>query len=235
MRALSRWINLFISFIAVASLLYINHLGLSRRSYPSEKNVRFYRVSTERDAYSVYKLLNLGGATVVHLNNALNISEYYPEEETDPVGYPIPVRDVIPLYEKGITSGNWLFIATRSGMVRKVYNLVPDTVFNLFEDRFRDRFEYSVTDGRIAGYVRDTEHTVSTLTALPEIEEPVVLDIDAGFFIAGDPPERILSELWKRCRDIRAVVLIDSSDRGYVTEDMRRSLDSIAAEVRILR
>ncbi|RMF99987.1 MAG: hypothetical protein D6726_12065 [Nitrospirae bacterium] len=184
-----------------------------------------YRVDTERDVYSVYKMLNLKGVTVVHLNNTLNTTEYYPEEEKEPIGYPIPVRDVIPLYESGISSDNWLFVATRSSMVRRIYNILPESVFRLKKERLKGDYRYSVEVDYIDGYLRDIRNMITTLRYLQQTHEPVVLNIDAGYFIEGQDPMRTVVELIRLFRDIRAVVLIDSTDREYVTPEMREKLD----------
>ncbi len=216
----------FAVFLLLCAIpVVVNSRAVSRRHYPEKGNLRFYRVSRGRDVYRVYRMLNLRGATVVHLSNTLNTEEYYPAEETEPIGYPIPVRDVLPLYEEGLNGGNYLFIATRASMVRRIFNILPESVFRLKSERMVNQFEYTVGSASIEGYVRDIKQVITTVDALKVIKEPVVVNIDAGYFIEGQDPMRTVVQLIKRCKDIRAIVFIDSADRDYVTPEMRRRLE----------
>jgi hypothetical protein len=222
-----RWIIVHIVVFVLLCLLtvFINSYAKSRRHYPEPGNLRFYRVSRGRDVYRVYRLLHIKGATVVHLSNTLDMQEFYPSEETEPIGYPIPVRDVLPLYEEGLNSSNYLFIASRAGMLRRVYNILPPSVFRLKKERLKGEFQYTVRNRRIEGFVRDIPQVITTLDSARIIREPVVLNIDAGYFIEAQDPMRTVVELIRHFRDIRAVVFIDSTDRDYVTAQMRAKLD----------
>ncbi|RMG71292.1 MAG: hypothetical protein D6710_06195 [Nitrospirae bacterium] len=216
-------IVLFVVFLLC--FIFINQGARAKRHYPEKGSLRFYRVSREVDVYRVYRMLNLKGVTVVHLSNTLGMQEFYPSEETEPIGYPVPVRDVLPLYEEGLNSSNFLFIASRAGMLRRVYNILPPSVFRLMKERLMGEFQYTVKKGRIVGFVRDIPQVITMLDRAPVIREPVVLNIDAGYFIEAQDPMRTVVELIRHFRDIRAVVFIDSTDRDYVTAQMREKLD----------
>ncbi len=222
-KALVAQILIFV-FLCFSFFLIDSH-SRSVRKYPRKSSLRFYRVSTGKDVYRVYRLLKLKGATVVHLSNTLGMEEFYPSEETEPIGYPIPVRDVLPLYEKGLNSENFLFIASRASMLRKVYNILPPSVFRLKKDRLKGEFEYTVSGNSVDGFVRDIHQIITTLEAVKRIDEPVVINIDAGYFVEAQDPMRTVVEIIKHFRDIRAVVLIDSVDRDYVSAEMRKKLD----------
>jgi len=238
------FLNLTILLLAVLFFIWVDSSAGNKRSLPLPAKI--YRVSAQSDVYDIYKSAGLRGARVIHLNRFFNIEDYFPKEEATSVPFPIKVYDIRPAYEKGLSSHNWLFIATRTGLVRTITTILPEPVFIARLKDFASDFAYTVSpsfsnnnpppppfdkggqgglsEQKIKGYDYDIPMTVETLRSLPLINEPVVVDVDAGFFSADVDPVMVAAILREKCPDIRIIVLVDSVDEPEVTEEMRKRL-----------
>lgn len=173
-------------------------------------------VGSQKDIYYIYKRTGLWGARVVHLNRYLNLVAYLPKEESLSMPFPIRVRDVRPLYEKGLNAHNWLFIANRTGLVRTVTVVLPDPVFRERLAQFKGDYSYSASGNVVTGYSFDMPMMVTTLDALPVMNEPVMVDVDAGYFGFGEEPGQVIAKLREKCPDIRQIVVSESRDEPEV-------------------
>lgn len=182
------------------------------------------RVSKQRDAYPIYKAAGLRGARVIHLNRFFNMQNYSPKEQFVTTEFPLRIQGTNSAYEPGIDSHSWLFIATRTGLVRTVTTVLPEQVFGELLRKSPDDKVFTYTGGTIRGYTFDIPRTITTLDALPVVDEPVVVNVDAGFFTGSEDPGRTAAVLKEKCRDVRMMVLIDSLDKPEVTDEMRERL-----------
>jgi hypothetical protein len=181
-------------------------------------------VDSQREIYDVYRRDGVRGAKVVHLNRFLNLVAYLPREETVSTPFPIGVRDVRPLYERGLDAHSWLFIANRTGMVRSIVVILPGPVFEGRRAEFTANAAFTGSGGTVKGYTFDLPVTVTTLDAMPVIDEPVVVNVDAGYFGFGDEPEAVAALLREKCPDIRRIVLSASLDEPEVDAGARGRL-----------
>lgn len=224
---------------AISFFAWIDREGRNSRNVPvldEEGDMApLYRVDTQLDAYRIYKALELRGARVVHLNKYFNIAEYFPVKEITSTPFPIKTYDIRPSYEKGLSSHNWLFIAAQTGLVRNVTTVVPESIFSLRKEHFESRYEFSVAGSIIHGYSYDIPRSVVTLDSLTGSNEPVIMNIDAGFFADAADPAHVVSVVRKKYPDIRALLLIDSKDEAEINKSMRESLDRIESFWRGLR
>lgn len=212
-------------------LLGIDHAGRSARrapALPSSGQPVAERITSQGEAYMLYRALQVFGIRVVHLNRFMNLVEYYPADEGRSVPFPIGTGDIRPAYEKGLDAHNWLFIANRTGMVRTVTVVLPESVFREKAELFRSSFFYRFAGQRVEGRSRDLPFMVTKLEDLPVIDEPVIVNVDAGFFEPGSDPVLVASLLREACRDIRALLLIESRDEAEVTPLMRARLREFA-------
>ena len=222
--------TIFISaaLIALAALFifWADGVGRDARRLPGRATgaAQITSVGTQAGVYEVYKKLGLRGAHVVHLNRHFNIVQYFPSEELGTRPFPIRTTDTRPMYEGGLDSHNWLFIATRTAMVRRVTHVVPDEVFAARRQWFQEDYSFSVSDGRAQGFSLDVPRTVTTLEGLGIITGPVVLNVDAGFFMGGADPAVVARELRLRLGDVRAVLAVESTDEPDVDEQARAAL-----------
>ena len=214
--------------LCACCLIYVNTTAREKRKIPAvaaSGQTRIIKLAAQRDAYDVYHAMELWGAAVIHFNRFLNLVEYYPVEEQQNAPFPIRTADIRPLYEKGLDSHNWLFIANRTGLVRTVTVILPEVVFKQKAVQFRSSFYYTMSGPVVFGHARDLPFIVATLRDLPAEQEPVVVNVDAGFFTSETDPSEVALKLTQRCPDVRVLALIESRDEPDVTLEMRKKLD----------
>lgn len=214
-----------------ALLLFADRTATGIRTLPGRTSSGpvVIRVNTQRELYDAYKKENLRGVRVIHLNRFLNMMAYYPPGETQSVPFPVPVHDIRPDYEAGLDSHNSLFIANRTGLVRSVTVVLPDQVFDERQAAFLNNPEFRLRDRRLVGYAEDLPILVTRLADLPAISEPVIVNVDAGYFMPGVDPAGAAAILRERCPDIRVAVLVMSRDENDVTDAMRKALRDFEA------
>ncbi|MBI5103369.1 MAG: hypothetical protein HZB33_16280 [Nitrospirae bacterium] len=210
--------------IIVASLLLFldaKARGARHILQRTEKAAELYYVTSQQEIYEIYKKANLWGARVVHLNRFMNLVDYRPPEYSRSRPFPLKVEDVRPLYEKGLDSHNWLFIASRTGKVRSVAVVLPELLFNAKKAELASHFEYRISGDTIKGHSFDLPVMVSTLDSLPIIEEPVVVNIDAGYFSNVEDPAYVAGRLKEKCPDVRMLVVSESRDEPEIPDGAR--------------
>lgn len=217
-------LNALVVILSSSALFLISNAAVSRRKAPAANNAQVYQVGTQRDAYGAFRHAGPWGGHAVHLNRFFNMLDFFPKEEKVSSPFPIAVRDVRPYYEKGVTSHNWLFIATRTGLVRRVTSVLPEDAYRDKIPELRADFFLQVDKNMVTGYSYDIPWTIATLRNMPTIPEPVTLIVDAGYFAEGDDPLSVAAVLKKKCPDIRMITLVDSHDESGVTDGMRKKL-----------
>ena len=211
---------------------WLDHEAVARRKVPillDEGEPAIYTVATQLDAFALYKTLGLHGAAVVHCSPYLNLVEYFPPEEERTAPFPIRTADIRPAYEKGLNAHTWLFIANRIGLVRTATVVLPDDVFRERLGEFRANMFFSAEGVGMSGHARDMPFKVFQLGDLPSIAEPVVVNVDAGFFRSGMDPAALADRLRLKLPDLRVLVLIGSTNESAVTSAMREDLLKFAA------
>lgn len=222
-------LNSAVLVLSIVFFAWIARAGINARMTPPLRGVghdpHIQRVNRQQDVFPIYKSAALRGARVVHLNRFFNMQVYSPKEQFITTDFPVEIKEFHAVFEPYIDSHNWLFIATRTGLVRTVTTVLPD---NIFQERLRDPSDgiFSHSRGTIAGFTYDITRTIASLDTLPAIDEPVIVNVDAGFFSDGEDPSRTVAALKKQCRDVRMLVLIDSLDEPEVTDAMRNQLKS---------
>ncbi|TAN44941.1 MAG: hypothetical protein EPN22_04750 [Nitrospirae bacterium] len=219
-------VNIIILLFFGVCVFLLNDASVSARRLPDAKpsSLSIVHVNSQKDIYQVYKSAGLSGAKVVHLNRFLNLVDYFPKEESVSAPFPVRVGDSRSLYEKGLDAHNWLFVANRTGMVRSVVVVLPQEVFEQRLPEFESYFAYTVSGRTVKGYSYDMPMFVAALDSLPVINEPVVVNIDAGFFSEGVDPAGAVKQLKMKCPDIRLIVFSSSFDEPEVGDAMRERL-----------
>ena len=229
-------LNLAVLLCFLLFLAWMNTGGREKRSIPALRageTPELCRVTSQRDIYEVYKRRGLRGARVVQVNRFLNMVDYFPREEVRSAPFPLRTGDVRPLYEKGLDAHNWLFIAAMTGMVRSVVVVLPEEVFRERREAFKAVF-HSASDQSMKGYTYDVPMLVATLNDMPTVNEPVVVNVDAGFFLGPADPVAVARMLKERCPDVRLIVLVSSDDEPDVTPGVRESLGRFESAWRAL-
>lgn len=220
-------LNLAVLLCFLLFLAWVNTGAREKRSIPPRREgetPELYRVTSQRDIYEVYKRHGLWGARVVQVNRFLNMVDYFPREELRSAPFPLTTFDVRPLYEKGLDAHNWLFIAAMTGMARSVLVVLPEEVFRERGEALKATFHAAAPGHSIKGYTYDVPMLVATMNDMPTVDEPVVMNVDAGFFLGKTDPVTAARMLKERCPDVRLIVLAGSDDEPDVTPGMKDSL-----------
>lgn len=223
--------NVALSVLAGFFFLMIGQLAERSRTLPLPSGgghgIILEHVARQRDVYPVFRTAGVWGTHVIHLNRYFNMQAYSPRDLFVTTAFPVQVPDMASAYEPGLDSHSWLFIAARTGLVRKVTTVLPEKVFApLLMNRENRVFTYA--NGSFRGFMHDIPRTITRLDSLPSIAEPVIVNVDAAYFAGGEDPFRTAALLQERCRHIRMLVLIRSEDEPLVTDEMRRRLSLFA-------
>lgn len=226
-------LNIFVIVLCMVFFVCADRLSTkARKSLPagaSPSGALFIRVDTERDAYFAYKNNKLWGSRVIHLNRHLNLVDYFPHDEITTHPFPLQVQDSRPVYEERVDSHNWLFIAGRTGMVRSIVSVLPEDVFQKKRVELSEDSTLVLSGNEVRGFTYDIPWSVGTLTTIPFLDEPVIINVDAGFFTNGQDPAAAALELHRRYRNARIIVLISSTDEEDVSSGDRSALDLFEA------
>ena len=191
--------------------------------------VQVVRVPTHLDAYRFLRDRGTRGVLLVQFDRFFSMVEYFPKTEATSRPFPIEVYDVRPSYELALDRQNWLFIATRTGMVRAIISVLPDTLFADRMTAFGQDPGYRITGETISGFSYDVPRVITTVQGLSLIEEPVIAMVSAGFFSDGADPEASALSLLKRCPDLRALILVEGLDDEESNDADREALGRFSA------
>jgi len=231
--------NVLIIAAAVMLLVFINAMARRSRTAPEalsagQQGTAIRHVDTQEDVYPLLRGMGVRGMRLVHLNRRFNLLEYaLPPETTRSRPFPIEPFDIRQVMEAGLNSDNWLFIATRTGMIRQVTWVLPDPVYENVAPLFARDVRYSLEDGLVRGYSYDLYRVVSRLERLPRNAEPLIVTVDAAFFGPGVLPNKVLDVLQDRLPHIAILVAVDSADEPDVTEEMRQALREFLEDFRL--
>lgn len=227
-----RLIAVVVIIFAGLFILLLDRQALEMRRVPSRSKIKIVRVSSQAQVFPVLKKMGVYGATILHLNRHMNMVEYYPLDEKVSEPFPIRTKDMRHEYEKGVAPHTWLFLANRVGLIRNAIVVLPHRLFPARRDALLSEPGFFLAANKVFGYVRDFRVDVTTIDSLPYMHEPVVIDIDAGYFSSEADSAKIADLLVNACPDIRLLVLVESSDDIEVTGEMRIALEQFLTSIR---
>ncbi len=230
-------LNLGALLLAAAIFAALDGAAARSRAIPAAESVvrpaSVHRLDRQQDAYRAYRSAGLRGAGIVHLNRYFNMKAYAPKDQFVTVEFPLSIRELHEAFEPGIDSHSWLYIATRTGMARTVTTVLPEEVFAELLRTSPPSSGFTYWAGSIRGYSFDIPRRITTLRALPAVREPVVVNLDAGYFSGNEDPAGTAALLKERCPDVRMLLLIDSVDKPEITDHMRERLRRFEAAWRM--
>lgn len=213
--------------VSAAFLAWVGITAVGKRSVPApgaNGATPLYRAETQRDAYGLARSVGLRGARIIQVNRFLNLVGHALRQETASTPFPIRAFDARSMYEMAIDSHNWLFVAGRTGAVRRVTVVLPGPVFREKAAELAAEGGFAASDQRVQGHIYEMPIDVFTLGSLPVVREPVVLAVDAGYFAYDADPLESARLLRGKCRDVRALILVESFDELDLTAAARDKL-----------
>lgn len=195
-----------------ASLIMLNHGGntarvqgkafaLARERFPA------YTVIKTGDVYSLWQKQRVHGRIVVHLGRFLHFME---------AGYssggPPQIATIVADHEhftiKRTSYKDFLWVAFQTNIAREIYTVLPPA-------DFKARFDTTQTQKEIVTHEYCSPRIFAT--NLPEVSEPVLLNIDASFFASTDAAQ-LIDNLIKSGLKADIVTICLAEDNPDVTD-----------------
>lgn len=161
-------------------------------------------VSDARELWQVYTGLKLRGRLLLHIGHHLHFVEVPATEIYRPDQGSLTSLDLNAVYRKSVNNRNYLWLATRAGMIRKIHYLLDEEAFRekSAEAGVSGAEEFSVSDN---GFPR-----VLSLRLFAGKESPLV-HID-GTWLEGHSPEETVALLKKLPVKPDIIILSASED-----------------------
>ncbi len=206
--------SLAIALALVGTALGLEAVGRSARAVGATRAIRdsapnVHLVGDAAAVYRIWKDARVHGRTLVHVGRFLH---FVPAQEEDPTTG--ACRDV-PIAEGDakLDNRNFLWVAGYAGVIRRIFYVVPP-------ERFRkppgtwDRVDLSGFERRVSSH-------------LPELREPVLLQIHASYFESTDGGA-LLEDLGRSGLETDLVTLNLAQDSADVSETARERLRAFA-------
>jgi hypothetical protein len=227
-------ISLMIITGCAAAVIMLNHAGIAARQVGKTYSIareRFpvYVVQNTGDICSLWDEKHAHGRIVVHLGRFLHFMKSgtsggvkSPMQITRGTRYAdILAGDPAHFNNDPPNYRNFLWVAFQTNIAREIYNVIPPP-------DFMKRFDLTDQSAALKDIVQHEFGSPRIVaTKLPDLAEPVLLNIDASFFASTDPA-RFLDTLLKSGlnADIVTVCLADDSP-DVTTLDRDKTLEFI--------
>lgn len=216
------------------SLYKLNSKGRTSRVYGrtyeiSGSALPVYTLKNSADLFSFYKSQGFRGRVLVHVGKYLHFVEAESDFYKGTGRFPIKVFSLIKAYEDRITTKNFLWVMMQGNVAREIYYILPDAVFHEKMNAAQaERRSVSVTADRIITNYFGSKRVISN--RLPDIKEPVLLNIDASFFDSPDAAV-LMKELKNSGLRVDALTLNFAEDNPDVTNIGRERLKGFAEDL----
>ena len=197
-------ISLSVLFLCLLSIGFILH-STARTEMPhyivGDRRLPITSTPREHDVYFWLKEKGFRGATLLHISRYHDFLTVPKEDELKLYSRYKYIRlDLIAEYEKRLEEHNWVWVAVQSNIARKVITVLPYSRWNEIKDSLAQ-----VRTGRIQGdWYRVADRGTPRITTIIdnlEVDEPVLLNVDASYFIDEEPEKlfRMLKDRGVKC------------------------------------
>lgn len=130
--------------------------------------------------------------------------------------YPPPALDAAAAYRSLISTDNYLYVATRLGVARRLERLTTMADFTARLEAGEEAGVEGAQAGATAIHLNENGETRFVYATLPRIDDDIVLLVNASYFLDGTP-EQLRQELRKSGARLGLVVIV--TDEGDPTVD----------------
>jgi len=222
--------------VSCVSVLLVGRLGSAGRTYsearPLVDSVRSARtLDTSAQLYSLWQESGLRGRHLVHVSRFFH---FVPIDEDEPVSessrFPVQTYDLLGSWEPRLDPRNLLWLAVQSGVVRRVSHVLPPAEL---DQRLSELTPDGILVSRRGREIRTHENGSPRVIGdrFPELDEPVLLVIDASYFSAGTV-EFLLDRLTTSALTTDLLVFSRSEDNPDVGEPDRQALGTLILALR---
>ncbi len=229
--------SLVIALFFIYTLYMLHTAGLKARTYSAVYSMNDAALpvslfSTSHGVYNFYKTRGVHGRILVNFGRFMNFVEIEfvnigdDDAFKDMNNFPVKRYNIMERYEKYLTNRNFLWLAMQGDIVREINYVLPDEVFKeKMRVEVHDHDVFAITHDRIIAHEWGSKRILSN--HIPDIIEPVVLNIDASFFSNTDAAH-LAQEIKKSALKADIVTLNLSEDNPDVTESEREELRKFA-------
>ncbi|MCK4267815.1 MAG: hypothetical protein KAX16_03185, partial [Actinomycetia bacterium] len=113
---------------------------------------------------------------------------------------------------------NYLYAALRSNYIRRIFGVVPDSEWPKIKDILAARSLFTVNDAGASTWMDGLPLHSGRLAKLPKIDEPVILNFSADYFVDKDTSARAVAEQLKKSGidfDLVTITYPETKKPGY--------------------
>lgn len=184
-------------------------------------------VNMPLETYGIWKEKGFSGRTVVNLSARFNFESVKEMDSVPDTDFPLKTYNVSKAMEKELTSRNFLVVAIRNNLVRKIMHVVTPSSYGKALKSLENRQGISVNKGVIEVPFFASPRSIRNLDSLTSIGESVLLFVDASIF-----REHTAKEVFERLKSAGLktdfAVLSLSAEDPDVTERERAEMKVFA-------
>jgi hypothetical protein len=186
-----------IVLVAVLALAALDHYGRRARVFGSagpidSPEIAKSMVSSSPEAYRAWKQSGFRGRTVISVADKWEKIEIADLNDVPLVSRPYPLELYqIALYEeqRGVTSGNFLYVAALNGIARRIIAILPQSGFDERLNAARSAKEKKISEYEIYLPHQGFPRWFTTAAHFSGAQEPALLYINASYFRTAEPGE----------------------------------------------
>ena len=217
--------------LCTVAIFALNHGGVSSRIQGKAFDLAHDRfplhvLKTTGDVYALWQEKKAHGRIVVHLGKYLHFTESQVSSGTAGQFFPqisTVARDHLHYRMHQASYRNFLWNAFQANIARRLYNVIPLPDFmQRFGLNDANDAQKEITEKFAASDIYDGAQRIFT-ARIPQIKEPVLLNIDASFFASTDATQ-LFESLMKSGLKSDLVTICLSEDNPDVTDIERQRL-----------
>ena len=172
--------------LALVSVVGMWRSGIGSRVF-SKNKVTMQKIDHERDVYMAWKSGGVKGRTVIHFGKHMPVKK-------------ISQGDLKKLLKEdgNLKNDNYLYAALRSNHIRRIFGVVPDSEWPKVKKLLSARRRFTVDEKGASTWMDGLPLHSGSLAKLPQVNEPVVLNFSADYFVEQDTSARAVVEQLKK-------------------------------------
>lgn len=229
---------LFVLLVFAGSLLVVAATGKGAREFAPagpEHIPPAFIAENAKELYHAWSLKGGKGRVLLHFGRHLHFNSVDdPSVYKASSGYPVRVENPQREYEARLDYKNFLWVALQGNVARYVYNVLPS---DIYQEKVRQLMEenYHFLERRDSYFMDGGSGLLRTITsAMPQVAEPVILNIDASY-LGGRDVAAFADDLLKSGLHYDMVTFSLSLDSPDVTDAERKNLIALAERFNAVR
>jgi hypothetical protein len=155
------YFTVFLFLLFILTLFLLQFLGLSNRKYTNQKVVK---IREEKQVLNAWLKNNVKGRVLLHFSRHLPVQEANLDQLNSR-------KKIIKI----ATNQNYLFVALRLGLIRKIVAVIPNNYWPSLRIKLQNSQVYVVNNNYASGWLDTVPITILPAAFLPQIKEKVLI------------------------------------------------------------